>query len=193
VTRDSDGQDGSSDGGYGQRYDAAGHRVGKREFRVNKYTDNFQRTSCVAPLADWGFFVTWHSREQDGSLNGGYGQRYDAAGTRVGKREFQINQYTTDNQEYPSVAALEDGGSIATWRSRGQDGSSYGVYAHRYDNAVPQLPPEISPHNSLEKVRYLSFAARHPASSASRSEQNQRSPLASLTFARPYQRDHGML
>jgi methionine-rich copper-binding protein CopC len=120
---------------YGQRFDADGNRVGKREFGVNKTTANTQGNPSVAGLEDGGFVVTWQSLAQDGGGWGTYGQRYDAAGKRVGRREFRVNKTTAQNQFNPSVAGLEDGGFAVAWQSAGQDGSSYGVYGKQYNAA----------------------------------------------------------
>jgi len=57
---------------------------------------------------------------------------FDIGGNDV-SGEFQVNTYTSDNQYYPSTTALADGGFVVTWQSDGQDGSSYGIYAQRYD------------------------------------------------------------
>ncbi len=38
--------------------------------------------------------------------------------------EFQVNTYTTSNQNDPSVAPLNDGGFAVSWRSSGQDGEA---------------------------------------------------------------------
>ena len=57
---------------------------------------------------------------------------FDIGGNDV-SGEFQVNTYTSDNQYYPSTTALADGGFVVTWTSDGQDGSSYGIYAQRYD------------------------------------------------------------
>ena len=75
VTWNSERQDGSSFGVYGQRYDSAGNRV-RKEFQVNTYTKKDQFDPSVAGLSDGGFVVTWGSHGQDGSLFGVYGQRY---------------------------------------------------------------------------------------------------------------------
>lgn len=123
--------DGSGYGVYGQRYDATGVTVGG-EFRVNTYTSTHQSFSSVAGLDGGGFVVMWSSDNQDGSIFGTYGQRYDANGTAVGG-EFRINTYTQDSQLYTSVAALDDGGFTVIWASRDQDGSSWGIYGQRYD------------------------------------------------------------
>ena len=68
---------------------------------------------------------------QDGSGCGIYGQRYAADGTPVGS-EFRANTYTSSDQIYSSVTALNDGGFVVTWSSLGQDGSGYGIYGQRY-------------------------------------------------------------
>ncbi|KAF0118766.1 MAG: VBCS repeat-containing protein [Rhodospirillaceae bacterium] len=46
--------------------------------------------------------------------------------------EFQVNTYTTDWQEVPSVTGLNDGGFVVTWMSDGQDGNGGGIYGQRY-------------------------------------------------------------
>jgi hypothetical protein len=132
VTWQSSGQDGSSNGIYGQRYSNSGTTVGT-EFRVNTYTPNDQASPSVTALADGGWLVTWESGAQDGSFYGIYGQRFSSSGTLVGS-EFRINTYTANYQMNPSVTALDDGGWIVSWKSYdGQDGSLSGIYAQRYD------------------------------------------------------------
>jgi len=64
-----------------------------------------------------------------------YSQRYDANGVKVGA-ETLVNTHTSNNQYYPYIAALNDGGYIITWSSEGhQDGSKSGTYAQRYNAA----------------------------------------------------------
>ena len=60
--------------------------------------------------------VTWRGGDQDGSGYGVFGQRYAADGTATGT-EFQVNTYTSDNQQEPSVTGLADGGFVVTWMS----------------------------------------------------------------------------
>ena len=126
---DQNGQDGSAIGIYGQRYDAMGAAVGA-EFLINTTTLDAQRFSSVTSLDDGGFVVTWES--PDGSLEGIYGQRYDATGAAVGL-EFQVNTTTVGSQLRPGVTALNDGGFVVTWSSDVQDGSGYGIYGQRFD------------------------------------------------------------
>jgi hypothetical protein len=127
------GQDGSSYGIFAQRYDAAGAAQGA-EFRVNTTTSDSQGFPSVAMDASGGFVVAWASFNQDGSGYGVFAQRFDAGGVAQGA-EFRVNTYTTSDQRRPSVA-MNTGGSFAVvWESSGQDGSSTGVFAQRYDAA----------------------------------------------------------
>jgi len=133
VTWSSANQDGSSSGVYAQRYNAAGGTQGG-EFRVNTTTASSQRYSTVAMDADGDFVVTWTSLGQDGSFDGVYAQRYNAAGVTQGG-EFRVNTTSAGSQELSTVAMDADGDFVVTWTSNGQDGNSYGVYAQRYNAA----------------------------------------------------------
>ncbi|HET7680311.1 MAG TPA: immunoglobulin domain-containing protein [Xanthobacteraceae bacterium] len=108
-------QDGTGYGIYGQLYSAAGAPVGG-EFRVNTYTPNHQSDPSVAALSKGGFVVTWQSFGQDGSGSGIYGQRFSASGAPVGP-EFRVTNMTADHQVHPSVAGLSGGGFVVTWSS----------------------------------------------------------------------------
>jgi len=57
--------------------------------------------------------------------------------------EFLINTYTTDDQQYPSVAADSDGDFVVVWRGNLQDGSSHGVFGQRYDSGGTPLGSEF--------------------------------------------------
>jgi Ca2+-binding RTX toxin-like protein len=127
----SDGQDGSGNGIYAQRYDASGGAAGG-EFQVNTYTAGEQSKPAITALVDGGFVVGWTSDGQDGSGNGIYAQRYDASGVAPGP-EFRVNTTTIYDQVTPALAALADGGFVVSWHSNFQDGSGYGIYAQRYD------------------------------------------------------------
>ena len=101
------------------------------EFRVNTYTSDAQQSASVAVLDSGKFVITWQSDNQDGNSRGVYAQRYNADGTKDGS-EFQVNEYTLNSQQSPSVAALDSGKFVVTWQSY-QDGDGYGIYAQRYN------------------------------------------------------------
>jgi len=129
------GQDGAQYGVYGQRFNAAGAKVGA-EFRVNTTTPSDQDAPEVARLADGGFVVVWQDQSgADGSGLGVFQQRFAANGTPVGG-ETLVNQYSYTTQSDAQVAATADGGWIVTWSDySGFDGSGGGVFAQRYDAA----------------------------------------------------------
>lgn len=141
VTWSSKDQDGSGYGIYAQRYNAVGTPQGS-EFKVNSYTTNNQFGPSIAMDQAGNFAITWFSDGQDGSFYGVYAQRYNAAGTPQGT-EFRVNSYTTSDQRYPSIAMDLEGNFAIAWTSIGQDGSSYGVYAQRYNSAGTPQGPEF--------------------------------------------------
>ena len=134
VSWQSNGQDGDGYGIFAQRYDASGNTVGS-EFQVNTTTSNSQEFSTGVGLSDGGFLIAWTSNLQDGSGYGVFGQRFDQNGGSVGN-EFQINTYTTNDQDRISLAQLANGNVIATWDSNGQDGSGDGVFAQILDVSI---------------------------------------------------------
>jgi hypothetical protein len=129
------GTDGSGYGVFAQRLDAAGVAQGD-EFRVNSFTTNDQRFPSVAVDADGDFVVVWESLGQDGSADGVFGRRFDAAGAAQGP-EFNINDVTAGNQRFPAVAVDADGDFVVSWASYGQDDSGHGIVARRGQGAGP--------------------------------------------------------
>ncbi len=126
VTWTSEGQDGSEDGIYAQRYDSLGNAIGL-ETQVNTTTDSFQIQSAIAGLTDGGYVIAWNSLAQDGDGYGVYAQRFDAAGGKMGP-ETHVSTYTVGDQGGMSAAGLAGGGYVVTWDSWAQDGSKLGVY-----------------------------------------------------------------
>ena len=139
VVWQSYGQDGSEGGIFGQRYAASGAPLGP-EFRVNTYTPSRQYYPSVAASAG-RFVVTWMSRDQDGSSEGVFGQRYDfSSGTALGP-EFRINTTTGGNQGFPAVASDASGNFVVAWEGVG--GSGGGIFGQRFANDGTPLGPEF--------------------------------------------------
>ena len=137
----SEGQDGSQYGVYARRYDSAGQALDD-EFLVNQETSSFQWYPTLSHGADGSFVIAWESYGQDGSGDGVYARRYDSAGQALGD-EFLVNQYTFGGQEDPAISHGADGSFVIAWKSDGQDGDDYGVYARRYDSAGQALGSEF--------------------------------------------------
>jgi hypothetical protein len=150
VVWQSTDQDGSGEGIYGQRYNAAGNRAGA-EFRVNTRMANDQYMPSVAALADGGFVVVWNSLN---SVNGEvFAQRFSAAAAPVGQ-EFRVNRTMADIQFEAKVAALGDGGFVVVWTSDGQDGSGYGIYGQRFSAAGARAGGEFRVNTTTDNEQY---------------------------------------
>ncbi|MEH1966423.1 beta strand repeat-containing protein [Nostoc sp.] len=143
----SDGQDGSGNGIYAQRYNSAGVAQGS-EFKVNTSTSGDQINPTIAIDATGDFVISWQS--QDGSGTGIYAQRYNSAGVAQGN-EFKVNTYTTDNQSNPKVAMDAAGDFVISWQSYYQDGSYYGIYAQRYNSAGVAQGNEFKVNTTISK------------------------------------------
>ena len=80
VTWQSEGQDGSKKGVYGQRFDSAGTKVGS-ELQINSTTNNDQERPSVTTLTDGKLVVAWSSDAQDGNNKGVFAQMFSAGTT----------------------------------------------------------------------------------------------------------------
>ena len=146
-------QDGSSFGVFARRFDSAGVPLDS-EFQVNTYTLGPQGDVGVAADLAGNFLVVWESEAQDGSNRGVFGQRFDASGDFAGS-EFQINTYTTGNQQDPAVAAIDSGGWIVAWTGSGeQDGSLAGVFGQRLDPEGSKIGDEFQINTSTLRDQF---------------------------------------
>ena len=155
------GQDGSSDGIFGQRYDGSGVPLGA-EFRVNTSTTGGQYLASVAAGSSGDFVVVWASVDQDGSQYGVFGQRYTVGGMPLGP-EFRVNTYTTGTQRAPAIAADSSGSFVVAWMSAGQDGSSYGIFGQRFASSGVPTGPEFRVNTSTTGYQLLPSVAAGPA------------------------------
>lgn len=140
------GQIGSFNEVYAQRFNAVGVPQGS-EFRVNTYTEDDQDSADIAMTPDGRFVVVWESSNQDGSWDGVYAQRYNAAGIAQGT-EFRVNTNTEDDQDTPTVA-VDSFGNFAVAFSQytevddDEDYSGFDVYVRRYNYAGTDLGDEF--------------------------------------------------
>ncbi len=126
VWRDSRGADSDI---YARTFDATGTPL-SGDILVHTITAGNDTEPDVAMDADGNFVVIWQGTDADGE--GIQGQRFDLSGAKLGS-QFQVNTFTTDQQDDPSVAMADDGRFIVVWESYLQDGSGEGVYAQLYD------------------------------------------------------------
>ncbi|HEY7112325.1 MAG TPA: hypothetical protein VIA45_05280 [Thermoanaerobaculia bacterium] len=130
VVWNSDGQDGSDLGIFGQRFNRAAERVGP-EFQINSYSPGRQVGPTVASEQNGGFVVFWTSLDQDGDMGGTFGQRFGRDGSRVGS-EFRANVTTASGQIFPAAADTGHGVAVA-WDSDDQDGFTDGIVVRRQE------------------------------------------------------------
>ncbi|VAV87222.1 hypothetical protein MNBD_ALPHA06-2140 [hydrothermal vent metagenome] len=133
-----------------QRYTATGVPQGV-EFLVNTTTANNQFSPNVAALNNGGFIIAWTDGSQTGgdlSGNAVRAQNYDAAGAPQGG-EFLVNTTTTSDQEFPSVATLNNGSFVIAWRDSsrtgGDTGSGSAVRADVFSGAGTTLFSSVLP------------------------------------------------
>ncbi len=103
---------------YGQRFAADGSPVGS-QFEVSE-DGSFYRNDSMAMNADGDFMVVWH--ENDTSSSGLVARRYDSFGSPAGD-PFQINAYTTNQQQYAAVALDDAGDYVVAWESGASGGT----------------------------------------------------------------------
>jgi len=143
---------GDNSGVFVQRYNRSGAAQGG-EFRVNTTTANHQFSPSIALDADGDFVVAWTSRDQDGSNDGIYAQRYNKLGAPQGS-EFRVNTTTASSQYSPSIAVDADGDFVVAWTSYAQDGDSTGVYAQRYSNLGVEQGREFRVNTTTANSQY---------------------------------------
>ena len=157
IAWESDGQDGSSLGVFGQRYSSSGPPEGP-EFRVNTFTTGGQLAPAVAATFAT-FVVVWQGSGQDGSGYGVFGQRFVDAGFPLGG-EFPVNSSVAGDQSDPSVANDINGQFVVVWEDANQGapiGNAAGVFGQRFANTG-------SPAGSEFRVNtYTTGAQRQPS------------------------------
>jgi hypothetical protein len=152
VTWESDGQDGSGEGIYGQRFTSGGNYLGS-EFQVNTTTLNAQSEPVIATDASGDVVVAWPSDGQDGSLSGfqAQAQRYMMGDALT----FQVNTFQSSSLFWPDIAMDSTGNYVVVWQSGGQDGFGTGVFGQRFAADGTALGGEF-PVNTFTQFSQLS-------------------------------------
>ncbi|MGB6865776.1 MAG: hypothetical protein WBE11_08780 [Candidatus Aminicenantaceae bacterium] len=149
ITWSSGGQDGYDWGVFAQRFNRKGKPLGS-EFQVNSYADNAQFTPAIAMAENGNFVITWASWLQDGYDWGVFAQRYNSKGEPLGN-EFQVNTFMKWYQWHPAIAMDRKGNFVITWSSEKQDGSSFGIFAHRFNKNGEALGTEFQVNTYTKK------------------------------------------
>jgi Ca2+-binding RTX toxin-like protein len=122
-----------------QRYSAAGEALGPQVVTSTQASLWVRPAVCV--LADGGWVLTW--KAPAGSALGIRGQHYSAQGAPIGDA-FGIETFAMNYEAAPAVSALADGGWVISWHSQNQDGSGFGVFSQRYDQAGTPLAQGVA-------------------------------------------------
>jgi flagellin-like hook-associated protein FlgL len=134
----SQGQDGSGYGVYGQRHASDGTKLGS-EFIINQNTLGNQYKANITEVSGGGFMVTWY----DDAVGAGFmGRRYNASGVAQ-TSEFRINATSGNAVQDGTVTQLTDGNFVAAYSINGQDGSSSGIYARKFNSSGAAIGAEF--------------------------------------------------
>ncbi len=139
-TSDNQDNDGSS-GVVVQYFDASGTPVAQ-EYEIHDHTDDDQNRPSVGALPDGAFMLAWESLSQDGDSWGIYARRFDPT-AQDQTDAFQVNSYTTQNQERPNLAAAANGSFVVVWQSSNQapDASASGIFGVLYHEDGTKTAP----------------------------------------------------
>ena len=152
------GQDGFLDGIFARRFASTGVPLDTTDFQVNTYTTYEQFSPSVGVAASGDFVVAWSSNIQDGSDLGVFARRFASSGAALDTTEFQVNTYTTDHQERPSVGVAASGDFVVVWTSSSQDGSGFGIFARRFASTGAALDA-----TDFQVNTYTTYYQYHPA------------------------------
>jgi hypothetical protein len=127
-----------------KRSSAYGTNFYTGDIRVNAHVAGQHADPAVAALPDGSAIVVWSSYGQDGSMYGVFARRLESTGAAATAKEFQVNQFTPNNQRNPAVAALPNGNYVIAWVSEQERrANSADVYARIYTDAGVPLTDEI--------------------------------------------------
>lgn len=137
----SNGQDGSGYGIFARRFNSLGTPLGG-EFQVNLNAAGDQSQPSIAMTPGGAFVVTWTSLSPTTSGDIYY-RRFNSFAGALDGADVPVNTFATGNQESPRVAIDGAGNFAIAWDSEGQDGSSYGIYARKFNVNGTALTGEL--------------------------------------------------
>jgi hypothetical protein len=143
-----------------QRFDRAGARVGD-ELVTSTASGVLTQYPSVAVNARGEFLVAWARFASIDDHPDIYAQAFAASGARVGA-EFRLNEYTTDSQTKPTVAADGRGNFVVVWWSEGQDGSELGFVGRRVSGQGVPLGSEFIANTTTANNQFFGDVAAGP-------------------------------
>ncbi len=149
VVWQSDGQDGSDLGVFGQRFDGSGAKLGG-EFQVNTSTSLNQADPSIAMDKAGNFVVVWSSNRNDFAHDDIFGQRFDSSGAKLGS-EFPVNTSTALPSLEPSIAMDGAGNFVVIW-SLGLFSSD--VFGQRFDVSGAKIGAEFEVNTYTTDIQF---------------------------------------
>lgn len=125
-------------------------------FGYDPVTNRYAATMAFnQPLTEGGYQLTARQtimdlagRPLDGEANkipgGDFHRSFAVAQTFVPGPVARVNTSVVNDQKFSAIATDAQGDSVVAWSSIGQDGSSYGVYAQRYNASGAPLGAEFA-------------------------------------------------
>lgn len=110
--------------------------------QVNTYTNGNQVYSSLTSLQNGTMLACWQSENQNKTGWAIFGQLLNSSGEKIGN-EFQVNTYNISDQTEPKAITLENGNTLVTWASNGEDGSGLGVYGQLFDQIGNKVNSEF--------------------------------------------------
>ena len=172
---------GDTTGVFARRYSSAGTALDATEFRVNTTVTNTQQYATVASDSSGNFLVTWTDSLSDGSLNGVYAQRYNAAGVAQDV-EFRVAGTTTNDQQFSSAIIAPNTDFTIVWSGNGT-GDTAGVFQRRFDTRMTAVyaASNASPFN-ISTINIATGAATIVGTSSYTTAANARDPVSGDVF-----------
>ena len=149
----------SDDGDLFHRiYDSLGLPLSE-EIQVNDQTAGEQagRELTVSAFSDGGFVVAWDTYDSTDPLANRISARLFHSSGDPNGLQFQANSLTTGDQNYPSVAASEDGGFAIVWHSQtsaGTDSDGRSIQMRLWDSSGSALGPEFQVNTETTNDQY---------------------------------------
>ena len=160
------GPDTSFGGIEARRYDTGAIPAGAA-FQVNTYTTGRQAFPDVAVTDDGAFLVAWRSQGSAGPDLDGRGivaRRFDDTGAATSD-DYQVNSYTSGDQDVPTVAAAQDGRFLVTWHSMGSPGTDtdgFSILARQLDALGTPVGSDFQVNDSTTGGQTNPTVAAHP-------------------------------
>ena len=108
---------------------------------VNTNTAGNQTYPSLAMTASSRHVISWTDELLDGSGDGVFAVRYGPSENPFG--EFQVNTYTTGNQNQSDAAMSALANFVIVWSSYAQDGDEGGIYGQRYSSGGATMGSEF--------------------------------------------------